>query len=233
MKKTFLPILTAALLAGLSSTHAESLIRITEAMANGDIADWFEIRNFGSSTYSLLNHRMDDGSFNIANSVALTGIDDIAAGETVVFIEGTSTTANTFRTNWGLDSSVKIGFYSGSQLSFSAGGDGLTLFSNTAANSGTELPGPFGTSSNLIRVSFGAATSGSSFYWSYDSAGASTSSATGVITDANAPGALLTWNNAGTAMNATPGTVPEPSSSALLGLGTIALLGLRRLNRKA
>jgi hypothetical protein len=27
--------------------------------------------------------------------------------------------------------------------------------------------------------------------------------------------------------------VPEPSSTALLGLGTIALLGLRRLNRKA
>ena len=30
-----------------------------------------------------------------------------------------------------------------------------------------------------------------------------------------------------------PSAVPEPSSSALLGLGTMALLGLRRLNRKA
>lgn len=30
-----------------------------------------------------------------------------------------------------------------------------------------------------------------------------------------------------------PGVVPEPSSSALLGLGTMALLALRRLNRKA
>ena len=30
-----------------------------------------------------------------------------------------------------------------------------------------------------------------------------------------------------------PGVVPEPSSTALLGLGTMALLALRRLNRKA
>jgi hypothetical protein len=27
--------------------------------------------------------------------------------------------------------------------------------------------------------------------------------------------------------------VPEPSSAALLGFGTLALLGLRRLNRKS
>jgi hypothetical protein len=30
-----------------------------------------------------------------------------------------------------------------------------------------------------------------------------------------------------------PGVVPEPSSAALLGFGTLALLGLRRLNRKS
>jgi hypothetical protein len=230
MKRTILPILTAALLAGLSSTHAESLIRITEAMTNGDIADWFEIRNFGSSTYSLLNHRMDDNSFNIANSVALTGIDDIAAGETVVFIEGTSTTADTFRTNWGLDSSVKIGFYSGSGVGFSSSGDGLTLYSN-ASPTGTELAGP---NSNLIRVSFGAATSGTSLFWSYDAAGANLANG---LTAQNSPSAyygdVTTWQNGVTAMVGTPGSVPEPSSSALLGLGTMALLALRRLNRKA
>ena len=224
-------ILAAALLAGLSSTHAQSLIRITEAMTNGDIADWFEIRNFGSSTYSLLNHRMDDNSFNIANSVALSGITDIAAGETVVFIEGTSTTANTFRTNWGLGGSVQIGFYSGSGISFSSGGDGLALYSNSSANGGAELAGP---NSSLIRVSFGAATSGTSFFWSYDAAGANLANG---LTAQNSPSAyygdVTTWQNGATAMVGTPGSVPEPSSAALLGFGTLALLALRRLNRKS
>ena len=245
MKKTFLPILTAALLASVASTQAQTLLRITEAMSNGDIADWFEITNLGNSAYNLENHRMDDNSFAIANSIPLVGISTIGVGESVVFIETSNSLRTTytndagvvtaFKNNWGGLSGTQVGYYYGQSLgvSLSSSGDGVTLYSNILANSGTELPGPFGASSNLIRVSFGAATPGSSFYWSYDGAGVSTSSATGVVTDANAPGALLTWNNSGTAMNATPGTIPEPSSTALLGLGTIALLGLRRLNRKA
>jgi hypothetical protein len=41
-------------------------------------------------------------------------------------------------------------------------------------------------------------------------------------------------NAANTTTIGSPGVaVPEPSSTALLGLGTIALLGIRRLNRKA
>jgi len=227
-------MLTAALLASVAPTQAQGLLRITEAMSNGDIMDWFEITNLGNSAYDLANHRMDDNSFLIANSIPLVGISSIGAGESVIFIEsaaGASVAA--FKTNWGLGASVQVGYYSGSGVSLSSSGDGVTLFSNTAANSGTELPGPFGTSSNLIRVSFGAATPGSSFYWSYDSAGASTSSATGVITDANAPGNLITWNNVATAMNATPGTIPEPSSASLLMLGGLGLIALRRWSCKS
>ena len=75
--------------------------------------------NFGDAAANISNHRMDDNSFNIANSVPLGGITTIAPGESVVFIEGTSTTAGTFKSNWGLGSSVQIGFYSGSGISFS------------------------------------------------------------------------------------------------------------------
>jgi len=225
-------ILTAALaLVSLSSANAQGLLRITEAMSNGDIADWFEIRNFGSTSYSLLDHRMDDNSFNIANSVALGGITSIAAGETVVFIEGTSTTADTFRTNWGLDGSVQIGFYIGSQISFGSGGDGLTLYSNTSANGGVELAGP---NSGLIRVSFGTATPGTSFFWSYDAAGANVANG---LSAQNSPAAyygdVYTWQNGATTMVGTPGSVPEPSSASLMLLGFSGLLALRRLNRKS
>ena len=245
IKKTFLPIVALTLLASGASTQAQGLLRITEAMSNGDITDWFEITNLGNSAYDLTNHRMDDNSFLIANSIPLVGISSIGAGESVIFIETSNTLRTTyandagvvsaFKNNWGGLSGIQVGYYNGQTLGVSLGsaGDGVTLFSNIAANSGTELPGPFGTSSNLIRVSFGAATSGSSFYWSYDSAGASTSSATGVITDANAPGTLITWNNGATAMNATPGTIPEPSSVSLMLLGFSGLLALRRLSRKS
>jgi|GEM_PF-532499 len=245
MKKIILPMLTAALLASVAPTQAQGLLRITEAMSNGDITDWFEITNLGNSAYDLANHRMDDNSFLIANSIPLVGISSIGAGESVIFIETSNALRTTyandagvvsaFKSNWGGLSGIQVGYYNGQALgvSLSSTGDGVTLFSNTAANSGTELPGPFGTSSNLIRVSFGAATPGSSFYWSYDSAGASTSSATGVITDANAPGNLITWNNVATAMNATPGTIPEPSSASLLMLGGLGLIALRRWSCKS
>ena len=245
MNKTLLPILTAALLAGVSSTHAQGLLRITEAMSSGDITDWFEITNLGNSAYNFSNHRMDDNSFSITNSIPLVGISSIGAGESVIFIETSNALRTTytndagvvtaFKNNWGGLSGIQVGYYNGQSLgvSLSSTGDGLTLFSDSSTNNGTELPGPFGTSSNLIRVSFGAATAGSSFYWSYDSTGASTSSATGVVTDANTPGVLLTWNNAGTTMNATPGTIPEPSSASLLILGGFGLMALRRLSRKS
>lgn len=236
-------IFTAALgLFTLTSANAQNLLRITEVMSSGDITDWFEITNLGSSSYDFTNHRMDDNSFLIGNSLPLVGISSIGAGESVIFLETSNALRTTyasdagvisaFRNNWGGLSNTQVGYYNGQSLgaSLSSAGDGLTLYSNTAASGGAELPGPF---SSLIRVSFGAAIAGSSFYWSYDAAGASTSSATGVVTDANAPGTLITWNNGATAMNATPGTIPEPSSASLILLGFSGLLALRRLNRKS
>ena len=76
MKKTFLPILTAALLAGAS--HAPAQILISEINSNGTGGDFFEIYNAGSSAVDLGgwkwvdNAKVTDGgpSFNGARAYA-------------------------------------------------------------------------------------------------------------------------------------------------------------------
>jgi 2',3'-cyclic-nucleotide 2'-phosphodiesterase (5'-nucleotidase family) len=175
-------------------------------MSNGDTADWFEVTNYGDASATITGYRMDDSSFaNVTTSVALNNVTTIAPGESVVFLEGNASAATTFKTNWSLDGSKQVGYYSGSGVGLGSGGDGVTLFTETSANSGTELTGPF---SGLIRVSFGAATSGTSFNWSYDAAGNSTSPATGQLTTT-----ASTWSNASVPMIGTPG-VPTPNAPA-------------------
>ena len=158
MNKTLLPILTAALLAGLSSTHAQSLLRITEAMSSsGGTPDWFEITNLGNQSQNITGWKMDDNSFALASSVNLSGISSIAAGESVVFIEDTGgANLTNFRNYWGGLSGIQVGYYSGSGVGLSSSGDGVVIFDGT---------------SEMNRVSFGAATTGVSFNFGYDASG--------------------------------------------------------------
>jgi hypothetical protein len=128
--------------------------------------------------------------------VPLQGITSISPGEAVVFVEGSATNTSTFKTNWSLGAGKQVGYYSGSGVGLSSAGDGVTLFTNSSANGGTELAGPFG---GLIRVSFGASTAGTSFYWNYDTSGASTTFSSGLLTSSG-----TTWTNAVTTMLGTP-----------------------------
>lgn len=52
---------------------------------------------------------------------------------------------------------MQVGYYSGSGIGFSSGGDGVCLFNNLSVN--------------VNQVSFGAATTGSSFFWGWDAQG--------------------------------------------------------------
>ena len=234
-----LPILTAALLASVASTQAQSLLRVTEAMSSsgtGGTPDWIELTNLGNTVADINGWKMDDSSRVFGSSLLLNGITSIAAGESVVFFETSS--ANllsgawaTDRTNfinfWGGLSGIQVGYYGGSGAGLSSGSDGVIVF-NTSGIEATTY------------VSFGTATAGTSFNFVYDAAGVQTSAAN-ALSVAGAYGATTVsaaWGGTGTAVSNTAGpgtitTVPEPSSSALLGLGTIALLALRRLNRKA
>ena len=231
-----LPILTAALLASVASTQAQSLIRVTEAMSSsgtGGTPDWIELTNLGNTVADINGWKVDDSSRAFGTSILLNGITSIAAGESVVFFETSTTNLGSgawatdltnFRSFWGGLSGVQVGYYGGSGIGLSSSGDGVAVFNS----SGTE---------QATYVSFGAATAGTSFNFVYDASGGLTSAADAlsVAGEYGATTVSAAWGGTGTPVSNTAGlgVVPEPSSSALLGLGTIALLGLRRLNRKA
>ena len=152
------------LLALTLPTHAAGILRITEAMTNGDIVDWFEVTNVGDAAVNISGYKVDDSSYAFGTALALNGITNIAPGESVVFLEGSSTTVTTFKTNWGLGSQTQVGYYAGSGIGLSSTGDGVTLFDAA----GNELSGAANSlySAGRIRISFGAATTSYSFRWS-------------------------------------------------------------------
>jgi hypothetical protein len=231
--------LAAALsLAAVSSSHAQiSTLRITEAMSSsgvGGTADWWEVTNYGTSSVDITGWKFDDSSYAFASSVALNGVTSIAAGESVAFLETTTldsgtvaTLISSFRSFWGgSGTSAQIGYYAGSGISLSSAGDGIVLFNG----SGTET---------TPRVSFGAATAGSSFYYGYDAAGDPTTSpnTNAIVSTAGTVDGQVTFNSATSLPQniGSPGTavvtaVPEPSSMACVaaGLGLAAAAGIRR-----
>jgi len=214
-----LAVLLATLVARPAFAQLSS-IRVTEAMSYsgvGGTADWWEITNFGGAAVDVSGWRMDDSSFAFANSVALAGITSIAPGETAIFIETAAplTDIPAFRSFWGgTAATAAIGSYTGSGVSLSSTGDGVVLFDSV----GVEV---------TPRITFGAATTGSSFYYQYTATGDPTTSpnSSAIVSTAGTIGTQVTYLSAtsspqnvgspGTAINA----VPEPSALAFAGFG--------------
>ena len=215
-----------------------STLRITEAMSSsgvGGTADWWEVTNYGSSAVDITGWTVDD-NFMSGSSIALNGITSINAGESVAFLETTTldsgtvaTLISSFRTFWGGSAaSAQIGYYAGSGIGLSSNGDGLVMFS--------------GTTETTPRVSFGAATTGASFYYGYDAAGDPTTSpnTNAIVSTVGTLDGQITFasastlpQNIGSLGTAVVTAVPEPSSAALLviGAGAGVTLGLRRARR--
>ena len=198
-------------------SSASAYLRVTEVMSSsgtGGTNDWFEVTNYGSGGVDITGFRMDDNSFSFANSVLLSGITSIGAGESVIFVESTSSTFDTaaFRTFWGGLSGVQVGFYNGSGagVSFSSGGDGAVVFNA----SGTEA---------TARATFGAATTGSSFYFDL-------APNTGIVSTVGTIGTQVTFATTSSLVNTgSLGTaigIPAPGAVALLGVA--GLVGGRR-----
>ncbi|OQB31118.1 MAG: hypothetical protein BWY08_00694 [Bacteroidetes bacterium ADurb.Bin174] len=168
MKKTLrIKLFAIVALVAFGFSFSSAQIRITEVMSSsgtGGTEDWFELTNFGTTDIDITDWKMDDNSFDYTNAVALNGITTIASGESVIFFEMTGddfTPADSiakFKTFWGssLDGK-KVGYYGGSGVGLSSKGDGVIIFDKE----GTEV----------TRVSFGKATEGSSFYWTYNESG--------------------------------------------------------------
>ncbi len=115
-------------------------------------ADWFEVTNVGGAAVDMTGWRMDDNSNNFAVSVPVVGVGSVAPGQSVILIEGTSTTASNFVAAWfgGVPpAGFVIGSYTGSGVGLSSTADAVNLFNS----SGTLITG----------VQFGAATTGFTF----------------------------------------------------------------------
>ena len=258
MKRTILPILTAALLASVASTQAQILI--TEVNSNGAGGDFFEIYNAGSTTIDLTNWRWTDRDLRAWSTGFTINSSSLSAGEAAVIpvasgsAGGTPTAIATFKSSWGLSNSVKLIGYSGAGAGLGSG-DGVLLF-NSSGNLAASLiyrllPTPdFATQQDGTTVQLatfikatspqpaanghagvmGGGLASDSLVWNYwgSTAENPTYFSTSTVGFAGAFANATSSTTIGS-----PGVVPEPSSSALLGLGTIALLGLRRLNRKA
>lgn len=258
MKKTILPILTAALLGSVAFAQAQILI--TEVNSNGAGGDFFEIYNAGSTTIDLTDWRWTDRDLRAWSTGFTINSSSLSAGEAAVIpvasgsAGGTPTAIATFKSSWGLSDSVKLIGYSGAGAGLGSG-DGVLLF-NSSGNLAASLiyrllPTPdFATQQDGTTVQLatfikatspqpaanghagvmGGGLATDSLVWNYwgSTAENPTYFSTSTVGFAGAFANATSSTTIGS-----PGVVPEPSSSALLGLGTIALLGLRRLNRKA
>ena len=99
-------------------------------------ADWFELTNTGPATVPITGWRYDDSSPTFATAVALNGITEILAGESVVFLESDSpaTIVPAFKTAWfgaTPPASLKIGTYTGSGIGLSTNGDAVNIFNTS------------------------------------------------------------------------------------------------------
>lgn len=214
---SLLSIASAAVMANVALAN----IRITEVMSSSSgsgtpTPDFFELTNYGSSAITLTGWKMDDNSFAIGSAVALSGITSIAAGESVIFMESAAGAAITsFRSFWGGLVGVQVGYYSGSGVGLSSAGDGVEIFNSV----GTEV----------TRVSFGAATSGSSFFWGYDSAtGVVDSSYNGLVSTVGTIGSQVTFQSSGDTGSLGTAIINAPTPGALALLGVASLLNGRR-----
>ncbi|PHY00274.1 MAG: hypothetical protein CK530_11290 [Planctomycetaceae bacterium] len=209
LKKLRTSLLATALAIGsllvllAAPTHAAGIIRITEVMSSslatttaGSIyaGDWFEITNYGDAAVDITGWKVDDNSFAFATALALNGITSVGIGESVMFTESANAGGvhvADFKTFWGLGAGVQVGSYTGSAISLSSGGDGVSVWTS----SGTEIN----------RVNFGAATSNKTFYWGYDATGTLGTSTLGTISVTGTDGAMTTTAGGAAANVGSPG----------------------------
>lgn len=255
--KTFTLTLILGVL--LSTSTSQALILISEINSNGTGGDFFEIYNSGSSSVDLTNWKWTDRDLRVWNTAFTLNSSTLLAGETAVIpvasgsAGGNPTAIAAFKNSWGLSDSVKLIGYTGAGAGLGSG-DGVVLFNSSGnlaasliyrlqgspADLATQQDGSTVQLATFIKATspqptanghagqMGGGTATDSLVWDPTSG---TSSPTYLNAVVGQWGAFANPNSSVTI--GSPGAVPEPSSTALLGLGTIALLALRRLNRKA
>lgn len=166
---------------------------------------------------------MDDNSNSSAASVAFRGVTSIAAGQSVIFFESTATASATdaaitslFNSTWGASFvfGVNIGAYGGSGIGLNTMGDALNIYDSAGV-----------LQANVV---FGASP-GASPFATFNNAALLNNATIATLSVAGTNGAFLR-TNAGISEIGSPGTigtaaapVPEPGTSAAIGIGIAAL----------
>lgn len=208
----------ALMVAGFTTGHAQLIIsevHPTGSSSSTYAADWFELSNIGSASVNITGWKVDDDSASFGSALALRGVTSIAPGQSVIFLESNSSGGNdatigaAFQSAWfggSAPSGLTLGFYGGSGVGLSSGGDAVNIF---------DADGTW-----VVGVSFGAATSGTTFD---NPAGLS-----GLISQLSVVGVNNAFNSVAGGEIGSPGVVPEPSMLALGALGFAAMLFRRK-----
>ena len=230
--KTARPLLLFTAVLALAAVPVRAQLLITEVMSQsvasgttGGTNDWFELTNNSNQTISLAGDQIDDNSYAFATSVALNGVTSLAPRQSAVFVEYTATDPVTgtaddaptqvtnFRNFWGgtlANTANPVGYYTGAGVGLGSGGDGVEIFNSAGAV--------------LAQVSFGATTTGSSFYTNSTTAqNTGTATPLTLVSATGQPGVYTSANALGNIGSPDfSAAVPEPSSVALMGLGGVA-----------
>jgi hypothetical protein len=162
MKLSSSHLLVFCLAAVVAAHSASASIVILEVDPSGSgnsayAADWFELTNTGSAAVSLTGWKMDDNSNSFSSAVALRNVSSIAAGQSIVFLEGTASGTTdaaidaAFKSAWfsAAPATLTLGGYGGSGVGLSTSGDSVNIFD---------------ASGNVVtRVDFGTADSSGTF----------------------------------------------------------------------
>lgn len=215
MKKIFavMALQAAAML------HGQANIIVSEvapwSSGNSSLgADWFELTNTGAGALDITGWKVDDSSNSFGSAVALSGITSIAPGESVIFLESSSSLATQFKSLWfgaNAPAGLQVGNYSGSGIGLSTSGDAVNIF-----NSGGALQ---------ASVTFGTASSGPLFA-TFDNGIGLNGTSVSLFSGEGVNGAFIAANGPGEV--GSPGAIPEPSTWAMIGIGLAGVVIFRR-----
>lgn len=223
LRNPLLGVMAVLLASSASLAHAAILITEVSPWSSGNSpvgADWFELTNTGASAVNISGWKMDDNSNSFGSAVALNNITSIAAGQSVIFVEGNANTATGFVNNWfgaNMPAGFAIGYYSGSGVGLSTSGDAVNIFNASGVLQ--------------AKVTFGASDN-SSPYQTFDNAAGLNNIAISQLSVVGANGAFVTANSA--IEIGSPGAianpVPEPETYALMlaGPGLIGAVARKR-----